>query len=247
MFGKLGALAGAGVATALDLVLPLTCPGCGAPAAWCPGCAAELAGRPREPVLPDATVARWPGPMPPIRALTRYRDPVRSAIIAGKERGRRDLPPTLGRALGSGLLRLLAVGVLDAGVLGDPGWLVPAPTRRAAARRRGGDPVAAMAASAARTVAAAGWSCGVAPCLWTRRGARDSVGLDAAQRAANLAGRIVIDRRATPTPGATVVLVDDVLTTGATAAVACAALRAAGFRVAGVLTVASVPRWRRAG
>jgi len=153
----------------------------------------------------------------------------------------------LGVALGAGLLRLFALGVMNADVLGDVGWLVPAPTRRAAARRRGGDPVAAMAGSAARTVAAAGWSCGVAPCLWTARGARDSVGLDAAQRAANLAGRIIVDPRATPTPGAAVVLIDDVLTTGATAAVACGALRAAGFRVAGVLTVASVPRWRRAG
>jgi len=247
MLTRMRSLAEAGVATAMDLVLPLTCPGCGAPAAWCPGCAAELAGRPREPVLPDATVARWPGPMPPIRALTRYRDPVRSAIIAGKERGRRDLPPTLGQALGHGLLRLLALGVIDAGVLGDLAWLVPAPTRRAAARRRGGDPVAAMARSAARTAAAAGRPCGVAPCLWTGRGARDSVGLDAAQRAANLAGRIVVDRRAVPSPGATVVLVDDVLTTGATAAVACGALRASGFRVAGVLTLAAVPRWRRAG
>ncbi len=246
MVGRLSALARVGVATAMDLVLPLTCPGCGSAAAWCPGCAAELATRPREPVLPDATVARWPGPIPPIRALSRYRDPVRSAIIAGKERGRRDLPPTLGVALGAGLLRLHALGVIDGGMLGDLGWLVPAPTRRTAARRRGGDPVAAMARSAAGTVAAAGWSCGVAPCLWTGRGARDSVGLDAAQRAANLAGRIVVDRRATPTPGAAVVLIDDVLTTGATASVACGALRAAGFRVAGVLTVASVPRWRRA-
>jgi predicted amidophosphoribosyltransferase len=133
------------------------------------------------------------------------------------------------------------------GVIGDIGWLVPAPTRRSAARRRGGDPVAAMATAAARTVAGAGTPSGVAPCLWTGRGARDSVGLDAARRAANLAGRITLDARAAPTDGACVVVLDDVLTTGATAAASCGCLLAAGFRVAGVLTVASVPRWRRPG
>ena len=146
-------------------------------------------------------MARWPGPLPPIRALTRYRDPVRSAIIAGKERGRRDLPPTLGVALGTGLLRLHALGVIDAGRARRSGVAGAGPDPAIAARRRGGDPVAAMARSAARTVAAAGWSCGVAPCLWTRRGARDSVGLDAAQRAANLAGRIVVDRTGNPDAG----------------------------------------------
>ena len=38
--------------------------------------------------------------LPTVWALTRYTDPVRSAILAGKERGRRDLPALLGVALG---------------------------------------------------------------------------------------------------------------------------------------------------
>ena len=227
----------AALATAADLVLPRTCPGCGGPEPWCAQCAATLDGRPREPVLPDATLDNWPaGGLPPIRSLARYRGPVRAAVIAGKEHGRRDLPPLLGTALGIALLRLQEVGVVPLGT-----WLVPAPTRRSSARSRGGDPVLAMARAAARHLAAAGRPCGVAPCLHTAGRAGDSVGLDAAGRAANLAGRVRFDVRAAPSPGAAVVLVDDVLTTGATAAAACTTLAAAGVEVVAVLTLAAVP------
>lgn len=228
------------LATAADLVLPRTCPGCGGPEAWCARCAATLDGRPREPVLPEATLDSWPtGALPPIRSLARYRGPVRAAVIAGKERGRRDLPPRLGTALGAGLLRLQEVGVVPLGA-----WLVPAPTKRSSARSRGGDPVLAMARAAAQRLATAGRGCGVAPCLHTAGRAGDSVGLDAAGRAANLAGRVRFDVRAAPSPGAAVVLIDDVLTTGATVAAACGTLADAGLTVVAVLTLAAVPRWR---
>src|SRR5664279_505052 len=172
-----------GLATALELVLPRPCPGCGGPGPWCAGCAASLQGRPRRVALPEA--AADAGLLTSVWALARYADPVRSAILAGKERGRRDLPALLGQALGAGLLRLHQVAVLP-----DPLWLVPAPSRRSAARSRGGDPVRAMVRAAACTAAAGGHPTGVAPCLVTAGGARDSVGLDAAARAANLAGRV---------------------------------------------------------
>jgi predicted amidophosphoribosyltransferase len=164
---------------------------------------------------------------------------VRAAILAGKERGRRDLPPLLGGALGRGLARLQ-----DLAALPDDLWLVPAPTRPAAARARGGDPVLAMARSAARLLAGLGRPTGVAPCLTIARGARDSVGLDAAARAANLAGRIRFRPRAAPAASAVVVLLDDVLTSGATVTGSLAALSAAGVDVTGVLVLASVPPLR---
>jgi predicted amidophosphoribosyltransferase len=174
----------------------------------------------------------------PVWALARYTGPVRAAIVAGKERGRRDLPPTLGLALGRGLVRLRRSGVLPGAL-----WLVPAPSRRSAARARGGDPVTAMARAAARQRAAHGDPTGVAPCLVTTGAARDSVGLDAAGRAANLADRVRWRASGAPPPGAAVLLVDDVLTTGATATAAIRALRAAELEVRGVLVLAAVPGW----
>ena len=81
-----------GVAAAMDLVLPRTCPGCGGPGPWCDGCDATLRGRPRRVRLPELVAGGAAARLPPVWALTRYTDPVRSAILAGKEHGRRDLP-----------------------------------------------------------------------------------------------------------------------------------------------------------
>ncbi len=225
-----------GVSAALELVLPRPCPGCGGPGPWCAGCAATLAGRPRRIRLPDLT-DDLPA-MPPSWALARYRGPVRAAILAGKERGRRELPGLLGQALGPAAIRLQRSSLLPGEL-----WFVPAPSRRSAARRRGGDPVLSMARAAARLIASRGAPAGVAPCLYTARTARDSVGLDGAGRRANLAGRIRLRPAALPSPGARVALVDDVLTTGATTAAAAAVLAAAGVEVAAVLVLASVPGW----
>ncbi len=226
----------------LDLVLPRTCPGCYAPQPWCPACAATIGVRPRAVALPEPALDRMATaglPIPPVHALGRYTGPVRAAILAGKERGRRDLPPRLGAALGTGLLRLQ-----DAAVLPGDLWLVPAPTRPASARARGGDPVLAMARAAARLLAQRGRPAGVAPCLSLARGTRDSVGLDAAGRAANLAGRIRFRPGAAPPHGAPVVFLDDVLTTGATVTGSLTVLGRAGVPTVGVLVLASVPALR---
>ena len=239
-----------GVAAAMDLVLPRPCPGCGGPGPWCDACDSTLRVRPRRVLVPEALTGAdgWcgvspsgappPADVPPVWALSRYRDPVRSAIVSGKERDRRDLPTHLGVALGRGVARLMVMHVLV-----EPCWLVPAPSRRAAARSRGGDPVTSMARAAARQLAGDGWRAGVAPCLVTGGAARDSVGLDAEQRAANLGGRVRWRAAGAPPDGAVVVLVDDVLTTGATAAAACRALRREGVAVAGVVVLAAVPPW----
>lgn len=239
---RISGLLRAAYETAVDLVLPHTCPGCGGPEPWCTGCAMTIAGRPRAVILPEAMLDHFSvtgARVPAVYALARYTGPARAAIIAGKERGRRDLPPRLGRALGRSLAALQ-----DAGALPDDLWLVPAPTRKAAARARGGDPVTAMARAAAALLAERGRPTGVAPCLALARGTRDSVGLDPAARARNLRGAVTVDARAAAPRGAITVLIDDVLTTGATAVSSVEALSASGFPPVAMVVIAAVPALR---
>lgn len=170
-------------------------------------------------------------------ALGRYRGTLRSALLAYKERGRRELAAPFGAALARGL-STLGDEIMPSG----DWWLVPVPSRPDQARRRGGDHVARLAQSAAEQLARAGRPAAVAPTLRLSRGVRDSVGLDAAERAANLAGRVRTRRRSRPPAGTGVVLIDDVLTSGATAGECVSALGQAGIRTLAVLVLAGAQR-----
>lgn len=164
---------------------------------------------------------------PAVFALGRYQGAARRAVLAYKERGRRELAAPLGWALADAL----------PAVTRPPGrWvLVPAPSRSAAARRRGGQHMVAVARQCAAALERAGRPALVATALRLDACARDSVGLDAADRAANLSGRLRPVKAALPPPGTPVVLLDDVITTGATIAACTAALAAAGVPVASAL------------
>jgi predicted amidophosphoribosyltransferase len=89
----------------------------------------------------------------------------------------------------------------------------------------------AVARACAVALTRAGHLASVAAVLRLSGRTRDSVGLDAAARTANLRGRL---RCAGPAPP-TAVLLDDVITTGATAVACTAALKAAGTRETTVL------------
>ena len=144
-------------------------------------------------------------------------------LLAHKERGR----TTLARPLGAMLAR--AAAAYGPGVV-----LVPVPSARAAVRVRGHD-------HARRLAAAAGLRGRLrsAALLTGARAVADQSGLDAAGRAANLTGALVARR---PLPGLAVVVVDDVVTTGATLTEAARALRAAGADVRGAAVVAATLR-----
>lgn len=213
---------GALLSALVDLVLPVVCGGCGRPGEqWCARCAARAADVPRA-VTPrvDTGVPVW--------AQGPYRDPLRGAIVGVKEHGRRDLVEPLGAALAHALVTLARWGeVPDVGRL----VLIPAPTRAAAARRRGGDPVEAYCRAAARHLGA---GVTVAPVLRTAGWVRDSAGLSAGARHANLRGAISVRAnraRALVDRDAAFVLVDDVITTGATAAESVRMLATAGVHV----------------
>ncbi|WP_433799679.1 ComF family protein [Actinomycetospora sp. CA-084318] len=207
----------------LDLLLPTPCGGCDAVVepgrGLCAACRAELARPVPTPELPG---------LPPALALAPYAGGPRRAVIAYKERGRRDLAGPLAAALAAALDQALPRG---------PCVLVPAPSRPGAARARGGDHMLRLA----RAVAA-GTEHVVLPALALSWRARDSVGLDARERAANLAAHLRVRRRGGPggAGGRPVVLLDDVLTTGATARTCAGVLAAAGLPVDLVLVITAV-------
>jgi predicted amidophosphoribosyltransferase len=211
----------------LDLILPLECGGCGAPGTrWCDACAIELSVPADRPHVINPRV----DPQAPVFALGRYAGARRQVILAMKEHGRGDLVAPLSRALAIGVHRLMVWGMVE-----TPLTIVPAPTRRSAARRRGGDPVTRIARSAVTAVPGRP-EITVVQALRMRAFARDSVGLGTAARERNIAGRVLL-RGARPRTE--VVLVDDVVTTGATARESVRMLRAAGVRVAAVLAIAA--------
>ncbi|MDQ7809750.1 hypothetical protein Q5425_39005 [Amycolatopsis sp. A133] len=94
-----------------------------------------------------------------------------------------------------------------------------------------------MANAAARVLAARGIEVVVAPALELAGSARDAVGLSREQRMTNLAGRLRFREAGRPPPGFRIVVLDDVVTTGATAAACTRALVAEGFTVSAVLTL----------
>jgi predicted amidophosphoribosyltransferase len=167
-------------------------------------------------------------------------------VIEFKERGRAELAVPLGAALA------LAVGAVISGVPGPasrPVALVPVPSSRAGLRARGRDHVRELTARAVGELRAVGVPATEARLLRRRGRVSDSAGLSATQRRANLAGTFRRVAARVP-PTALLVLVDDVVTTGATLTEAAQALAPGGSRGgAPVLAavVAATPRTPPAG
>jgi predicted amidophosphoribosyltransferase len=160
-----------------------------------------------------------------------YGGVVKRLVTAYKDDGRRDL--------GAVLAPLLATAVRSAAPDG-PVTVVPVPSARAATRRRGDAPVTELARHSLRCAGSVRY--GLAPALQPVRRLADQAGLDHAARAANLAGAYAVRPRWRGRLTQPVLLVDDVVTTGATLAEAARALRADGVTVIGVATVAATRR-----
>ncbi|MEC3980677.1 ComF family protein [Amycolatopsis sp. H20-H5] len=213
-----------GLRYALDLLVPARCAACGVTGLPCCADCDQVWGGLSE-------VARGPTDgLVPVYALARYEGTARRLTLAYKERGRRDLAVPLGRAVAGALPQL-------PGHAGDGWWLVPAPSRRRASRGRGGPHVEALAVECAKTLAARGIPAAVAPALSLSAGTKDAVGLSRRERAANLEGGLRWEPRGRPPPGAPVVVLDDVVTTGATAAACTRVLRENGVTVTAMLAL----------
>jgi predicted amidophosphoribosyltransferase len=122
-----------------------------------------------------------------------------------------------------------------------PVLVVPIPSSAAARRRRGDSPLVALGRRATRDFTPA--ELRLLGVLRHRRRLADQAGLDAAGRAANLERSMAVRSRWQPlVSGSACVLVDDVLTTGATITEAARALREAGASDVRAATICATQR-----
>ena len=193
-----------------DLVWPAACAACGvAGRVLCPQCALDVA---------EQADLRWHSPTPPPPGFPPtltwggYAGALRRVVVAHKDQDRTDVEPVLAVLLGE-----VVDAVLDG--LEDP-VLVPMPSSPASRRSRGREPLLDITRRIRTTRPVR-----IAPVLRIVRRVRDQAGLDHRERRANLAGSMGLHRGARSVlAGADVVLVDDVVTTGATLAEASRAL-----------------------
>jgi len=224
---------GAVVALARDVsraLVPVACPGCGLPdVRWCGDCAApwwEAPFRADEGAGRLDVVGRVALPVWSIAPLA---GPCHLMIAAWKDGARRDMDAFFDAAMARATR---SVGpVLDAVTV-----VVPVPGRPSSTRRRGTDLTGRLAEAAAAALARGRAAPRVARCLRHRGG--ESRGLGARARWTGGASGIVAARAPR---GEVALLVDDVVTTGASLARSCAALERSGLAVAAALTLAAAP------
>jgi ComF family protein len=214
--------------TALDLAFPAACSGCGREGP--PLCAVCLPALDARLALPGGTPiglpADIPAPLLQLEWCAPFTGPVRDAIHDLKYSGERRLAEPLGEAVAR---RWRRVGQ-------GAEVVVPVPVHPERERYRGYDQATLIAADVARRL-------GLPLALALERGratiAQFELGRD--ERAANVAGAFTLrrdDAAALAVIGRWVLLVDDVVTTGATLAACATALRRGGAAAVSAIAVA---------
>jgi predicted amidophosphoribosyltransferase len=221
----------------LDLLLPAACVGCGRPPAQlCGPCRAEL-----EQADPSRARPGHPPPgLPEVYAALPYGGAVRQALLAHKERGAMRLAAPLGGALAQAVHAAVPLAPGANRREARPLLLVPMPSTASATRARGHDPTTRLARAATAALRKRAVPARVVPALRHARGVADQAGLDAAARRRNLAGALRVTRgRGALLRTGHVVVVDDLVTTGASLAEAARALSDAGIDVLAAAVVAA--------
>ncbi len=197
---------------ALSVLSPVDCAGCGAPDS-------SLCNNCRDELKAAVTPRTLTDGTTVFTAL-RYEGVVRRTVLALKESGRTDVAGPLSVPLAAALARAVQPGA----------EVLVVPTSSAAWRRRGYDPVALLAKRA-----------GVrhAKVLRSVRATASQKTLGADERSSNVQNSMVSK---TALHGRRFVLIDDVVTTGATLTEAARAITSAGGEVVGRAALAFTPR-----
>ncbi|MFC5791908.1 ComF family protein [Agromyces tardus] len=207
------------VLDALAVLLPVDCAGCGAPdRSICAECRQSLAAPARR--MERRGVSGWAG--------VAYAGPAARALRSFKDEGRTDAARTLAVPLAAAIRAALAELDPGEGAAG-PVEVCTVPSTAAARRARGYAPVELLLRH-----------CGLRPArvLRLERARADQAGLGREDRQANAAGALGAVRRL---DGRRFLLVDDVVTTGATLAEASRAIRVAGGAVVAIAVLADTP------
>jgi predicted amidophosphoribosyltransferase len=173
-------------------------------------------------------------------ASASYEGVLRELVVGYKEHERFGLVRVLAPMLMASVECCLEQ--LPAGVA--PVTLVPVPSAPAAVRRRGHDAVARLARRCAALMRRRGHRIAVSSALVPRAAVLDQAGLSASGRAANVHEGLRLRRSVTADPALSrpIIVVDDVITTGSSAAEVVRVLRTAGMDPVALATVAATRR-----
>lgn len=215
-------------ARALDAALPAACVGCGEEGQpLCGGCSPALDARLESPAgVPIGLPGDLPAPLLQLEWCAAFHGTVRHALHAIKYKGEQGLAEPLGRAIARRWGRV--------GIGADLVTNVPVHADRA--RQRGYDQAELIARSAARHLGLP-----MAKLLGRQRATIAQFDLDRGNRATNVQGAFAADpsdATARDLRGRWILLIDDVVTTGATLAACATALEAAGALGVSAITVA---------
>ncbi len=197
----------------IDLLFPSRCAVCESPGMnLCDTCRNLIVLEPREFLVAGLRVF----------TVTKYTSEISKILVAFKEKGQ--------SALVAQLAQMLRLVTNNLPASESPSYLIPAPSRAENFSKRGFQPTLLIA----NAIANQNPGLRVLNCLRFSRSVSDQVGLSDTERLANLSLSMSLNQ---PVTGRVCYLLDDVVTTGATAAEGKRVLSLGGATVGGVLAI----------